>query len=96
MFDRLAFHCVGLNVLEPGKAPIGPSGCVTVDKDGDKIYARFTPTGPGEFARETVAGTGKYEGITMIGKTVALAPAPSAKPGTFQSCNRQTGTYKLK
>jgi hypothetical protein len=25
-----------------------------------------------------------------------MGPFPVIKPGTFQNCNRQTGTYKLK
>jgi hypothetical protein len=96
MFDRLAFHCVGYTTAFDGKAPVASNACVAVDKDGDKIFARFTPQGPGVWTRETVAGTGKYEGMMMSGTAVAMAAAPAAKPGTFQNCNRQTGTYKLK
>jgi hypothetical protein len=96
MFDRLAFQCVGYNTAFDGKAPVSSSACIAVDKDGDKIFSRFTPLGPGAWAREFVAGTGKYDGMAMSGKAVAVAAAPSAKPGTFQNCNRQTGTYKLK
>jgi hypothetical protein len=44
----------------------------------------------------TLAGTGKYEGLQMGGTSVPLGSFPSIKPGTFQACNRQTGTYKLK
>jgi hypothetical protein len=34
--------------------------------------------------------------MQMSGTFAALGPFPLIKPGTFQTCNRQTGTYKLK
>lgn len=30
------------------------------------------------------------------GTTAPAGPFPTIKPGTFQNCNRQTGTYKMK
>jgi hypothetical protein len=44
-----------------------------------------------------VSGTGKWEGIIITGHTVEpLCPFPAIKEGTFQDCNHQTGTTKLK
>ena len=42
------------------------------------------------------AGTGKYEGLVRTASVQTLGPFPAIKPGTFQNCNRQTETYKLK
>ena len=41
-------------------------------------------------------GTGKYEGMQQTTTVVMMPPMKDAKPGTFQGCNRQSGTYKLK
>jgi hypothetical protein len=49
-------------------------------------------TGP----RTQVAETGKYEGMVMVGTVEPLGSFPTIKDGTFQNCNHQTGTYKLK
>ncbi len=46
--------------------------------------------------RQDVAGTGKYEGLATSGAVAPLGPFPTIKDGTFQGCNRQTGTYKMK
>ncbi len=51
----------------------------------------------GIITRSNVSGTGNYEGMVASGDFKALGPFPdNLKPGNFQSCNRQTGTYKLK
>jgi hypothetical protein len=64
--------------------------------DGDKRLAYFSLASDGSLTRENVAGTGKYEGIKIVGTVHALGPFPAIKVGTFQDCNQQTGTYKLK
>jgi hypothetical protein len=46
--------------------------------------------------QETLAGTGKYEGMVRTATAESLGQFPTIKPGTFQGCNRATGTYKLK
>jgi hypothetical protein len=53
-------------------------------------------TGAGKVTRTHVAGTGKFEGMVMAGTVEPLGPFKAVKEGTFQDCNRQTGTYKLK
>jgi hypothetical protein len=50
----------------------------------------------GKMMRQDVAGTGKYEGLATSGAVAPLGPFPTIKDGTFQGCNRQTGTYKMK
>ena len=69
--------------------------CETIDVDGDKRLLSFSNV-DGKTTRTNVAGTGKYEGIVTAGTVENLGPFPSVKDGTFQNCNHQTGTYKLK
>ena len=44
-----------------------------------------------------LGGTGKFDGMVTLNQTIEeLGPIPTIQPGTLQSCNHQTGTYKLK
>ena len=56
----------------------------------------YFSTVDGKITRTNVAGTGKYEGMVTAGTVELLGPFPAIKAGTFQNCNHQTGTYKLK
>ena len=94
MFDMLSFRCVGMNHSFAGKAG-GTTVCEGIDKDGHKYLSYFSNQ-DGKLVREEVAGTGKFEGMVRTATVQPLGPFPVIKPGTFQSCNRQTGTYKLK
>jgi len=94
MFDKSTFRCVGINALFDGKVTAS-NVCETIDEDGDKRLLSFS-TVDGKITRNNVAGTGKYEGIVTAGTVENLGPFPSIKDGTFQNCNHQTGTYKLK
>ena len=93
-FDKTTFRCVGMVTIIDGAAP-GTAVCETVDKDGDKWMSRYVGDGP-KYKGEALAGTGKFEGMTFSSNTLNVGPFPVIKPGTFQNCNQQTGTYKLK
>jgi hypothetical protein len=96
IFDKESFRCVGMNASFAGK-PAGSWACEATDPDGDKRLTYFSIGSDGKQTREAVAGTGKYEGMVTSGHTVEqLGPFPAIKAGTFQGCNHQTGTYKLK
>ena len=96
IFDGDTFHCVGLAMLVDGKPASETTFCAATDKEGNKRLARFT-NNDGTINREQLAGTGKYEGAMLTPTAVKpMGPFPTAKPGTFQGCNQQTGTYKLK
>jgi hypothetical protein len=69
--------------------------CETIDVDGDKRLLSFSNV-DGKITRTNVAGTGKYEGMVPSGTVENLGGFPVIKDGTFQNCNHQTGTYKLK
>ena len=94
MFDMITFRCVGVNHSFAGKVG-GTTVCEAVDKDGHKYLGYYSNQG-GKVVREEVAGTGKYEGMVRTSTVQSLGAFPVIKPGTFQNCNRQSGTYKLK
>jgi len=94
VFDKRSFRCVGMNASF-GDRKISSTVCEAVDAEGDKQLNYFWTGKDGKVVRETVIGTGKYEGMVTNGTVVPLGPFPSAKPGTFQNCNRQKGTYKI-
>jgi len=94
IFDKSTFRCVGLKASLDGKLTAS-TVCESIDVDGDKRLTYFS-TGDGKITRTNVAGTGKYEGMVTTGTVELLGPFPVIKDGTFQNCNHQTGTYKLK
>lgn len=95
IFDNMSFRCVGLSSSLDGKRS-AHTVCEAIDRDGDKSLSDFSFTSDGTLVRKTIAGTGKYEGMVESGTATPLGSYPPIKPGTFQNCNRQTGTYKLK
>ena len=93
--DRGTFRCVGMDATLGGKRS-GSLVCENVDPDGDKRLTYFSIAADGTVTRDNSIGTGKYEGVVASGTVKTLGPFSSARPGTFQGCNNQTGTYKLK
>jgi hypothetical protein len=92
--DIATYRCVGFSTTIDGKSS-GINICEALDKDGDRLLTRNIVEGPKQ-TQETLAGTGKYEGIVRTGVTDSLGAFPTIKPGTFQGCNHGTGTYKMK
>lgn len=98
VFDQTSFRCVGGGAVIEGKAPGGPTEslwCEIVDRDGDKAFWQYDGYNP-NFTGTALVGTGKYEGMVATTKIVNLPPFPTVKPGAFQNCNHQTGSYKIK
>ena len=95
LFDKNSFRCVGTN-SSMGERRSGIAVCEAIDADGDKRLTYFSVMPDGKITRETVTGTGKYDGMVASGKVEPLGPFPTVKAGSFQDCNRQIGTYKLK
>jgi len=95
LFDKSSFHCIGMNAVLNGKR-VSNAVCEALDRDGDKRLTYFALGTDGKYHPENIAGTGKYDGFVMNGTVKPLGPFPAIKPGTFQNCNHQTGTYKLK
>ena len=94
MFDQTSFRCVGVSYAYDGKAG-GTAVCEVLDRDGHKYLSHFEIR-DGKAVRQQVTGTGKYEGMVVATTVQPLGPFPVVKPGTFQNCNRQSGTYKMK
>ena len=95
LFDNSTFRCVGHEATFDGKLRSATTTCESVDPDGDKRLSYFT-LADGKTVREQITGTGKYEGIQINTTVTPLGPFPTIKNGTFQSCNQQTGTYRLR
>jgi hypothetical protein len=95
IFDKNTFRCVGMSTSFAGKLG-GGNVCESIDGDGDKRLATFSIGADGKLTREVVTGTGKYEGMSATSTVTNMGPFPTIKTGTFQECNHQTGTYKLK
>jgi hypothetical protein len=95
MFDKETFRCVGMNAALGGKNT-GSTVCEANDADGNKRLSFFSVGNDGKVTREFIVGTGRYEGMVTSGTVAPLGPFPVIKAGTFQDCNHQTGTYKLK
>ena len=96
MFDKASFRCVGA-AASFDKKYTSIVTCVSVHADGDKILSYFQAGDDHKYSRHTIAGTGKYAGVVINSTEVKpLGPFPVIKPGNFQGCNHQTGTYKLK
>ena len=95
MMDNGAVRCVGMNASLGGKNSQNTL-CEAIDRDGDKQLAYLALGPDGRVTREVLSGTGKFEGLQMSGISTPLGAFPTIKPGTFQTCNHQTGTYKMK
>lgn len=93
--DKGTFYCLGLGTSLGGKITLN-TVCEVVLPDGGKMLSTFARGPDGKITREMVAGTGTYEGIVASGMAEPMGGFPTVKPGTFQNCNHQTGTYKLK
>ena len=93
--DKNTYQCVGLTASFDGKVTV-TGVCEVKDADGDKRLGHYSFVDGKETFYNIVAGTGKYEGMTLTSTVEQLGPFPAIKDGTFQGCNRRTGTYKLK
>jgi hypothetical protein len=95
MFDNNSYRCVGTVATLDGQVT-GTTLCEAIDSDGSKRLS-VIKNQDGKTTRETIAGTGKYEGIVMSASNLEFfGPFPEIRPGSTQVCSRQTGTYKLK
>jgi hypothetical protein len=101
IFDNNSFRCMGVGVITTGKMnagiTTGQNICTAIDQDGDTRTASFTTGEDGKTVRKELGGTGKFDGMVTSNQTIEqLGPMPTIQPGTLQSCNHQTGNYKLK
>jgi hypothetical protein len=92
-FDNNSIHCVGTGQIALGSS-IRSGYCKFMDTNGDFVIGRYEKAND-EGKWEFVQGTGKWEGIKGGGTNQEVATAKPIAPGTYQSCNRATGTFTL-
>lgn len=92
-FDNMSFQCVGISKIVAGKTS-GSSYCKFMDLDGDYTVGETTSSGA-EGNWKFLHGTGKWNGVTGGGKMMYITKSKPIEEGTFQNCNRATGTYEL-
>lgn len=97
MFDGDAVNCVGATVSLDGKSH-GNTACIATSPDGSTRLSRVWYAEDGKVQRETVAGTGRYDGMVTTGTITTVRPPPEPRAGTrtVEYCSRNTGTYKLR
>ena len=93
--DKGSFHCIGFRTSFGG-SETSETVCESMLPDGGKLLSTFSAGADGKTNRKFLTGTGKYEGIVASGIGEPMGLFPTIKAGTFQTCNHQTGTYKLK
>jgi hypothetical protein len=81
LFDKNSFRCVGTNSPLGGKTT-GIAVCEAIDTDGDKRLTYFSVAADGKLMRETVTGTGKYDGMVASGKVEPYGPFSTIKAKT--------------
>jgi len=93
-FDNATFHCVGISRVI-GKDTIVTGSC--------KFQAPDASIHVGEFNAKNREGTwkflyrtGRYEGIEGGGPYKTIIRGKPITLGTFQGCDRVTGTFSLK
>lgn len=93
-FDNDTFQCVGIGQVS-GKDMISNGNCKKQSPDGS-IYVNEFNEKNGEGTDKFLYGTGRFEGIEGGGLYKPITKGKPITPGTFQSCNRATGTFTLK
>ena len=95
LLDKATFRCVGLSSMLDGKNS-ARWVCELVDAEGGSKLLSYWTNEDGKTTRTHYVGTGKFEGIELTTTAESLGLSSKIKPGTFQTCGRNTGTYKLK
>lgn len=85
-------HCVGVLKIVGGEKTSN-GYCKFMDSEGTRDY-EYTKIND-ESTFKYIGGTGKYEGITGGGKSTTLTKVKPIVKGTYQSCARGTGTWKI-
>lgn len=96
-FDRMGARCYGIYSNFNGRQQEAGM-CELTDLDGDKWWMEYRGNPDGKGGTYTSAhGTGKYDGMTLRGEyRIDNDWGSISKEVSFQGCNPNKGTYKLK
>jgi hypothetical protein len=92
-FDNMTYHSVAIIKIEAGKMT-GINYGKFMDPSGDFCVVEVSIVGM-ERDWKYLYGTGKWKGVTGVGKAFPFTKGKPISPGTSQSCVRITGTYEL-
>jgi hypothetical protein len=93
---RSNIRCVGSGISIGGQLEQSGS-CVVTDRDGDRFFFFYSGRNQEPGPWKILEGTGKFEGMEGSGTWApVLMPAKPARADIIQSCNRETGHWKLK
>lgn len=96
-FDRMGARCFGIYSNVNGRQQEA-GFCELTDLDGDKWWMDYRGNPDGAGGTYTAAyGTGKYEGMTLRGEyRIDNNWGSTSKEVSFQGCNPNKGSYKLR
>jgi hypothetical protein len=96
-FDRVGARCFGIYSNINGRQQEAGI-CELTDLDGDKWWMDYRGNPDGAGGTYTAAfGTGKYEGMTLRGEyRIDNNWGSISKEVSFQGCNPNKGTYRLR
>ena len=82
--------CYGANIIGEESLAFGGGYCIAIDEDGDAYWTWFQVRRRGGFDWQVMGGTGKYEGSTGGGESIATNVMPDGS-ATLEI----TGTIEL-
>jgi len=93
VFDNCTSHLVGVG-RGPAGNPIGFGYFKLMAPDGDFVIGELTGTQP-DLTMKFLQGSGKWKGITGLGKGQSITSDKPIIPGTAQNCARYKGSFDL-
>jgi hypothetical protein len=97
LFDDFIYQFVGVSRVLAGELDARGYAKWT-DPDGDYVLSEATAVGPATkpvWSSRFIYGTGKWKGIQGSAQVVPITKRAPLVDGTWQSCNRVTGTFVL-
>jgi len=93
VFDNCTHHLVGVG-RGPAGNPVGYGYFKLMAPDGDFVIGELTGT-LNDVTMKFLQGSGKWKGITGLGKGQSITSGKPIIPGTVQSCIRFKGGFEL-
>jgi hypothetical protein len=93
VFDNCTMQLVGVGRGPTGN-PVGFGYLKLLSPDGDFVIGELSGTLP-DMTLKFLQGSGKWKGITGLGKGQSLTVGKPIIPGTVQSCARYKGSFEV-